>query len=223
MPRGIIASLIICTVLYIIVSLILTGMVPYAKLNTPAPVAFALNYVGNSWGAALISLGAMAGITSVLLVMMLGQTRIFFAMSRDRLLPPVFAQISDRFKTPVRGTIFTGILTAFLAGFTPIQVLAEMTNIGTLAAFIIVSAAVIVLRHKKPELKRPFRTPLVPVVPLLAIIMCGTLIYKLPVITWMRFIIWMIIGVIIYFFYGYKHSLLNDDPSENVVQTEKAK
>ena len=210
LPKGIIASLIICTLLYITVSAILTGMVPYKEFsNTSAPVAFALQRIGINWGSALVSIGAISGITSVLIVMMYGQTRILFAMSRDGLLPKVFSNVHPRFGTPAKSTVFVGIVTAIIAGFMTIGEVAELTNIGTLAAFIIVSAAVIVLRKTRPDLKRAFKCPGVPFIPSLAIILCGFLVYKLPSITHWRFIIWIIIGLIIYFLYGRKHSTLN--------------
>ncbi len=209
LPRGIIISLIICTALYIVVSAILTGMVPYMKYaDTSAPVAFALRQIGINWGSALVSVGAVCGITSVLLVMMFGQTRVLFAMSRDGLLPKVFGSVHPTFGTPAKSTIFVGVVTAFVAGFMPIGEVAELTNIGTLAAFIVVSAAVIVLRKKRPELERSFKCPGVPVIPALAILFCAFLIYKLPVITHWRFIIWILTGFVVYFLYGRKHSAL---------------
>lgn len=214
-PKGIIASLIICTVLYIVVSAILTGMVPYLSFKeTSAPVAFALQQIGINWGSALVSVGAVCGITSVLLVMMFGQTRVFFAMSRDGLLPKVFGAVHPKFKTPVKSTLLVGIFTSLMAGFTPIGVVAELTNIGTLAAFIIVAAAVILLRVKRPDLQRSFKCPFVPVVPGLAIIFCGYLIYSLPKITQYRFVVWLLIGLAVYFLYGIKHSTMNYDIKE---------
>lgn len=211
LPRGIIASLIICTVLYIIVSAILTGMVPYANFKeTSAPVAYALSQVGINWGSALVSVGAVSGITSVLLVMMFGQTRVFYAMSRDGLLPKVFSEVHPKYQSPMKSTILVGVVTAILAGFTPISAVAELTNIGTLSAFVIVSAAVIILRIKRPDIKRVFKCPWVPVVPGLAIIFCFGLIIALPIITHIRFAIWLMLGIIIYFAYGIKHSRLND-------------
>ena len=212
LPRGIIGSLIICTILYIVVSAVLTGMVPYLNFKeTSAPVAFALQQIGINWGSALVSVGAVCGITSVLLVMMFGQTRVFFAMSRDGLLPKVFGEVHPKFQTPVKSTILVGIVTALMAGFTPIGVVAELTNIGTLAAFMIVSAAIIVLRKKRPDLKRSFKCPFVPVVPGLAIIFCGYLIYSLPRITQYRFVAWLALGLVVYFIYGVKHSTLSEE------------
>lgn len=211
LPRGIIASLIICTILYIVVSGILTGMVPYLKFKTTAaPVAFALQQVGYHWGAALVSVGAICGLTSVLLVMMFGQTRVLFAMSRDGLLLKVFGHVHPKYKTPARSALVIGVITAIVAGFLPINIVAELTNIGTLCAFIIVSAAVLVLRKKDPDRKRSFKCPGVPVIPILAIAFCGLLIYKLPAVTQIRFVIWLALGLILYFAYGYKHSIITD-------------
>jgi len=210
LPRGIILSLIICTVLYIIVSAILTGMVPYLEFKgQAAPVAFALQQVGYHWGAAIISVGAICGLTSVLLVMLFGQSRILFVMSRDGLLPGIFGHINQKYKTPARSSLIIGIITAIVAGFLPIGIVAELTNIGTLCAFMIVAAAVIVLRKKAPDRPRAFKCPWVPVVPALAIIFCGILIWMLPVVTQIRFIVWLILGLIIYFGYSYDHSIIS--------------
>ena len=211
LPKGIIVSLVICTVLYIVVSAILTGMVPYSNYKeTSAPVAYALQQVGINWGSALVSVGAVSGITSVLLVMMFGQTRVFFAMSRDGLLPKAFGAVHSEFGTPVKSTVLVGVVTALLAGFTPISAVAELTNIGTLAAFTIVSFAVIVLRVKKPDIKRSFKCPWVPIIPSLAIIFCIGLIIALPKITHIRFVVWLVIGIVVYFLYGRKHSTMNE-------------
>lgn len=211
LPIGIITSLIVCTILYIVVSGILTGMVPYYKFKeTAAPVAFALQQIGINWGSALVSVGAVCGITSVLLVMMFGQTRVFFAMSRDRLLPKVFGEVHPVLGTPVKSTLLVGFVTAITAGFTPIGVVAELTNIGTLAAFIIVSAAIIVLRKRRPDIKRSFKVPFSPFVPILSILFCAFLIAKLPMITFIRFVVWLILGLIVYFTYSRDHSILND-------------
>ncbi|AZV57294.1 amino acid permease [Clostridium sp. AWRP] len=214
LPRGIIASLIICTVLYIVVSAILTGMVPYLKFKeTAAPVAFALQQVGINWGSALVSVGAICGLTSVLIVMMFGQTRILFAMSRDGLLPRVFGHVDQRFHTPVKSTLLVGIITMIVAGFTPIGIVSELTNVGTLAAFIIVSASVIVLRKKEPDRPRTFKVPFSPITPLLAMAACTFLIINLQKVTLVRFAVWLVIGLILYFVYGYKHSTVNGDNS----------
>jgi len=209
MPRGIIASLVVCTVLYIVVSLILTGMVPYKLLDVAAPVAFALQYVHQDWAAGIISVGAMGGITTVLLVMLYGQTRVFFAMSRDGLLPKVFSNVHPKYKTPFLSTWITGIIVAIVAGLTPINTVAELVNIGTLSAFVFVSIGVIVLRKTQPNLQRSFRVPWVPLVPILAALFCLILMIQLPLITWIRFVVWLVIGLIIYFSYGINHSALN--------------
>ena len=210
LPRGIILSLIICTVLYIAVSAVLTGMVPYLEFKTTAaPVAFALQTVGYHWGAAAISVGAICGLTSVLLVMSFGQSRVLFVMSRDGLLPKFFGHVHPKYKTPARSSMLVCVVTAITAGFLPINIVAEMTNIGTLCAFIIVSAAVIVLRRKNPNQVRAFKCPLVPFVPLLAIAFCGVLIYMLPLVTQIRFVVWLLVGLAIYFGYGYNHSIIS--------------
>lgn len=215
-PIAIIGSLIISTVLYISVTLILNGMVPYYLFSeTAAPVAFALQRVGVEWADIVISVGALAGITSVLLVGYFGQTRVFFAMSRDGLLPPFFSKLHKNFKTPINSIILVGIVASVIAAFIPITEIAELVNIGTLAAFIIVSASVIVLRRQRPDLDRPFKTPLVPWVPIMAIVFCLFLVAELPTITHLRFIIWLAIGLCIYYFYSRKRSLLTVDETSN--------
>lgn len=212
MPIGIIASLVICTALYIIVSLILTGVVPYQQLDVAAPVALALQYIHQDWAAGIISLGAIGGITTVLLVMLYGQTRVFFAMSRDGLLPKVFSRVHPKHQTPFISTWLTGIVVAVIAGLTPINVVAELVNIGTLSAFVFVSIGVIVLRKTNPDLPRAFRVPGVPYVPVLAAAFCIFLMVQLPAITWYRFVAWLVIGLLIYFLYGIRHSALNGQP-----------
>lgn len=210
LPRGIIGSLIVCTVLYIVVSLILTGMVPYLEFkNNAAPVAYALAKVGINWGSALVSVGAICGITSVLLVMMYGSTRLFYALSRDGLLPKVFSQVSETRGVPKKSIILVFIGTALVAGFLPIGRVAELTNMGTLAAFVVVSLSVILLRKSRPDLKRPFKVPFVPVVPILAVCFCLFLIFELPTFTKVAFLIWIAIGFVVYAVYGRKHSELN--------------
>ncbi|MDQ7095991.1 amino acid permease [Desulfosporosinus sp. PR] len=208
MPIGIISSLIVCTVLYIIVSLILTGIVPYKLLDVAAPVAFALSFIHQDWAAGIISLGAIGGITTVLLVMLYGQTRVFFAMSRDGLLPKIFSNVHPKHKTPIVSTWLTGIVVAIIAGITPINTVAELVNIGTLSAFVLVSIGVIILRKTQPDLPRSFRVPWVPLIPILAALFCLFLMFQLPLITWIRFVVWLVIGLFIYFLYGIHHSVL---------------
>lgn len=209
MPIGIIASLAVCTVLYIIVSAILTGIVPYTDLGVKNPVAFALNYIGQDWIAGFISLGAITGITTVLLVMLYGQTRLFYAISRDGLLPKVFSKVNPKTQTPLVNSWLIGIVVSFFAGVLPLSKLAELTNIGTLFAFIMVSIGILVLRKTQPNLKRSFMVPLVPLVPILAVLFCGYLVLQLPAMTWISFGIWLLIGLVIYFVYGRRNSNLN--------------
>jgi basic amino acid/polyamine antiporter, APA family len=213
LPIGIIASLIICTILYLVVAGILTGIVPVVQFKTDqqflnAPVGYALAVINKDWAAGLVSAGAVAGITSVLLVMLMSQPRIFFAMSRDRLLPSGVSRVHPRFRTPYITTIITCVIVAAVAGFVPINVLGEMTSIGTLFAFVVVSLAVIVLRIKRPEARRPFRVPGGHVVPTLGVLACVYLMVSLSVMTWVRFLGWLDIGMIIYWFYGRTHSPL---------------
>jgi APA family basic amino acid/polyamine antiporter len=206
-PIGILTSLILCTVLYIAVAAVLTGMVPYSKINIDAPVSDAFRQVGLPWAQLLISVGAIAGITSVLLVMMLSQPRIFFAMARDGLLPTgFFAAVHSRFRTPWKSTILTGFFVALMAAFLPLRILAELVNIGTLLAFVIVCAAVLIMRRTHPEVHRPFRAPLVPITPILGILCCLVLMFSLPAENWVRLFVWLLIGLVIYFTYGYRHS-----------------
>lgn len=208
-PIGIIASLIICTVLYIAVSAILTGMVRYDRIDINAPVADAFRQKGLPWAQRLIDVGAITGITSVLLVMMLSQPRVLLAMARDGLLPQgIFGAVHERFRTPWKSTIVTGIFVCILSGFLPLRILAELTNIGTLLAFVIVCASVLVMRYTHPEAERPFRAPLVPLVPVLGILSCLVLMFSLPPENWWRLIIWLAIGFVIYFGYGRRHSVM---------------
>jgi len=207
LPIGIIASVVIVMILYVAVAAVLTGMVPSVDfLQTSAPVAFALERIGITWGAALISVGALCGITSVILVTLYGQTRIFFAMARDGLLPDFFSEIHKTFRTPAKVTLVVGILTALLAGFVSLDVIAELVNIGTLAAFIIVAIGILVLRKVDPHRERPFRCPCMPWLPVLCIVSCAALILVLPTLTQLRFIVWMLIGLCLYFVFGSKHS-----------------
>ncbi len=207
LPIGMIASLIICTVLYVLMSFVLTGMKKYTTyLGDSAAVATA--FAGKPWAQALISAGALAGLTSVLLVFQLGQPRIFMAMARDGLLPAYFARIHPRFRTPHITTIWTGIFVGGIAMLTDIGSLADLTNIGTLFAFALVCSGVIVLRKKDPNRPRPFRVPFVPVFPLLGVFFCGALMLSLPIETWLRFFVWLVLGLLIYFLYSVRHSRL---------------
>ncbi len=209
-PIAIIGSLLICTVLYIAVAAVITGMVPYNQLNIDAPVSNAFKQVGLGWAQFVISLGAMTGITSVLLVLMLSQPRIFLAMARDGLLPKsFFGAVHEKFKTPWKSTIMTGIFVAFFGAVLPLRLLAELVNIGTLFAFVIVCAAVLIMRRTNPDAERPFRAPLVPFVPIAGILTCLLLMFSLPAENWWRLIVWLVIGFCIYFFYGRHHSVLN--------------
>jgi len=208
MPRGILGSLAVCTILYILVSLVLTGIVSYKDLGVPAPIAYAIDQTGQAlaWLKPLIKIGAIAGLSSVILVMLMGQPRIFFAMSKDGLLPKSFSKVHPRFRTPYITTIITGLVAVTLAGLLPINILSELVSIGTLLAFVIVCAGVLVMRKTKPNIHRPFKTPLVPFVPIAGIVICMSQMIALPFDTWMRLILWMVIGVVIYFAYGIHHS-----------------
>jgi basic amino acid/polyamine antiporter, APA family len=208
MPIGILGSLAICTVLYVVVSMVLTGIVKYTELNTAAPMADALKAVGYNWIAGLVSLGALAGLTTVILILMLGQSRVLFAMSRDRLLPGWLSAVHPTFRTPWVISLITGVAVALIATFIPLTTLADMVNIGTLFAFVLVSIGVIVLRRTHPDLPRAFRTPAVPLVPILAVISCVFLMLNLGSLTWWRFVVWMAIGFVVYFAYSYRHSRL---------------
>ena len=214
LPIGILGSLVVCTLLYIAMALVMTGMANYTTLAVPHPVFVAIQAAGPAlaWLGYLVNIGAIAGLASVVLVMLMGQPRIFYSMARDGLLPPVFGRIHPKFQTPYLATIITGTLAALIAGFFPIGLLGELVSIGTLLAFVIVSAGILVLRYRSPELKRPFRTPMVPLVPILSIIICGLMMYWLPKDTWLRLIIWMAIGLVIYFAYGRSHSKLAREP-----------
>jgi APA family basic amino acid/polyamine antiporter len=210
MPIGILGSLAICTVLYILMSLVMTGLASYKDLDVPHPVFIAIEKAGPAlaWLASIINIGAIAGLASVVLVMLMGQPRVFYSMARDGLLPAVFGKVHPRFQTPYVTTILTGIVAAVMAGLFPIGLLGELVSIGTLLAFVIVCGGVIALRYKSPNLARPFRTPLVPLVPILGILICGYMMTSLPGATWERLIIWMAIGLVIYFTYSRSHSKL---------------
>ncbi|MDR0292271.1 MAG: amino acid permease [Elusimicrobium sp.] len=208
MPRAIMFSLVICTVLYVLVTAVMTGIVRYTELAVPAPIAVAIDRTGASWLSPFIKLGAIAGLTTVVLVMAMGQARIFFSMSKDGLLPKFLSKVSSTRKTPVNATMVTGVAAALVAGLLPINVLGELVSIGTLAAFVIVCISVLVLRKTHPAIKRPFKTPLVPLVPILGTLVCAAQMAALPMDTWIRLVVWMIIGFVIYFSYGRKHSKL---------------
>jgi basic amino acid/polyamine antiporter, APA family len=206
MPRGILGSLVICTILYILVAGLLTHLVPFTQLNVPDPVVVGIRTTGHQWATFLVELGALAGLATVMLVMLLGQSRVFYSMSRDGLLWPWASKIHSRFRTPYVSSIVVGFFVAILATLIPLNVLDEMTSVGTLLAFVLVSAGVLVMRKTHPELNRPFKTPLVPLVPILSILASGTLIVFLSYWTQLRLVVWLIIGLIIYFSYGRKHS-----------------
>ncbi|MBD0709595.1 MULTISPECIES: amino acid permease [unclassified Streptomyces] len=208
MPRGILGSLLICTVLYVAVALVVTGMQHYTELSVSAPLADAFKAVGHPFYAGVISFGAAIGLTTVCLILLLGQTRVFFAMSRDGLLPRFFSVTHPRFHTPYRPTILLGVIIAVVAGFTSINELATLVNIGTLFAFIVVAVGVIVLRRARPDLPRAFRTPWVPALPIISIAASFWLMLNLPGETWFRFAVWMLIGFVVYFLYGRRHSRL---------------
>lgn len=208
MPRGILGSLLICTTLYVAVSIVVTGMQHYTDLSITAPLADAFKATGHPWFAGFISFGAAVGLTTVCMILLLGQTRVFFAMSRDGLLPRFFSHVHPRFKTPHRPTILLGVLIAILAGFTPLSELAELVNIGTLFAFVVVAIGVIILRRSRPDLHRAFRTPWVPFIPILSVCASLWLMLNLPAETWLRFAIWMAAGFVVYFVYGRSHSRL---------------
>ncbi|SFG52339.1 amino acid permease [Sporolactobacillus nakayamae] len=208
MPIGILSSLGVCMVLYIAVSVVLTGMVPYTELNVGDPVAFALRFVHQNWVAGFVSLGAILGITTVLFVMMYGQTRLFFAISRDGLLPKSIAKLTKKSKTPVFSILLTWGMATVFSALIPLDELAELVNIGTLFAFIVVSIGVVVLRVKRPDVKRNFKVPFIYVTPFLAVLSCGFLMINLSGQTWIRFLIWFAIGLVIYVLFGFRHSVL---------------
>ena len=213
MPIGILGSLGISTVLYILVAIVLTGIVSYTALNVPDPVAVGVDAMGKGmfWLRPIVKIAAIAGLSSVILVMLLGQPRIFFTMAKDGLLPPVFSKVHPKFKTPYISTIVTGSVAMIIAGILPISILGELVSIGTLLAFIIVCISVLVLRKRRPEIHRPFRTPWVPLVPILGAGICFLQMAALPLDTWLRLIVWMAIGFFIYFFYGVKHSKVREE------------
>lgn len=209
-PKGIIGSLLICTVLYILVAGILTGVVSYTELNVAAPIALAIDHMGLNWLSPIVKLGAITGLTSVMLVLLMGQSRIFYSMAQDSLLPKVFANIHPVYQTPHLSTLIVGSAVALLAGFMPIDKLGELVSIGTLFAFVLVCGGVIVLRKTHPDMQRHFSCPAVPILPVAGILVCFTLMAGLPFDTWIRLLVWLIIGFLIYFGYGKSHSSLKD-------------
>jgi APA family basic amino acid/polyamine antiporter len=202
MPVGILASLAICTVLYIAVAVVVIGIVPYRRLDVPNPLAVAIDATGLRWFSPVVKLSAILGMFSTMLVQLLGQTRIFYSMSRDRLLPGLFARVHPRFRTPHVSTALTGVIIAVAAGLLPIAVLSQLVSIGTLLAFVLVCVGIVVLRRTAPELERPFRTPGVPWVPALGATICLVQMAGLPWETWERLIVWLVVGLTIYFAYG---------------------
>ena len=219
LPVGIIGSLFICTLLYAVVAAVLTGVVPYSMLDTAEPVAFALRHIGYNVGSAIVAVGAICGITTVLLVLLYGQSRIFFAMSRDGMVPANVCKIHRRFHTPYRVTILGAIFVSIIAGVFPIGMIAEMANIGTLSAFLIASIGVMVLRKTEPDLKRNFKCPAVWLIAPLAVLSCGYLMANLPLATWHRFGFWILLGLAVYFGYSRAHSVIGRRAAE---EAEKA-
>lgn len=212
LPFGIVSSLAFCTIIYIIVAGLLTGVVPYTELEVASPVAHALQLLGINWASALISTGVIAGLTTVMLVLYYGLTRIILAMARDGLLSKFFSHINSNTHTPVRIIVGSGILMALMAGLIPLGTLAELVNIGTLAAFVLVCLGVIVLRIKQPNMPRPFKAPFGFTLPVLGMLSCTALMAFLPMITWLRFVVWLVIGLIIYFSYSMNNSVLAKEP-----------
>jgi APA family basic amino acid/polyamine antiporter len=206
MPIGILGSLVICTILYILVALVLTGLVNYKYLNVPDSLAIGVEKTGVAWGSLLVKLGALGGLTSTMVVMLLGQSRVFFSMSKDGLLPKFFSHVHHKFRTPWISSITVGLVVAVFASTIPLDQLGEMTNIGTLLAFVIVCAGILVLRRRSPELVRPFRAPWVPFTPIMGILISLGLMAGLPLVTWIRLVIWLAVGLVIYFLYGRYHS-----------------
>ena len=208
MPVGILGSLVVCTLLYIAVAAVLTGLVPYPRLNVPDPIAVGIDVIGVRWLGLLVKIGALMGLTSVILVFLYGQSRIFYTMAGDGLLPPVFRRLHSRFRTPYLGHLLLGLSVGVVGALVPIGILGELVSIGTLFAFVVVCAAVIYLRRAQPELPRPFKCPLVPFIPIAGILSCLFLMIGLPLDTWIRLVVWLAIGLVIYFAYGRSHSTL---------------
>jgi APA family basic amino acid/polyamine antiporter len=208
LPRAMMLSLLITSVIYVVVTLVMTGLVPWDQHANADPLASAFVQRGYDWAAAVISIGAVVSMASVLLVFQLGQPRIFFSMARDGLLPPWAAKVHPRYRTPHVTTILTGVFVAFFAAFANINEVIELTNIGTLFAFVLVAIGILILRRTDPGRARPFRTPLVWFVAPAAVLSCGYLMFQLPLVTWIRFGIWLLAGLVLYALYGYRHSAL---------------
>ncbi|HST76917.1 MAG TPA: amino acid permease, partial [Verrucomicrobiae bacterium] len=211
MPIGILGSLVICTILYIVVAGVLTGLVPYHNLDVRDPLAVGIDVAGKRWGSLLVKIGALMGLSSTIVVMLLGQSRVFFSMSKDGLLPRLFSNVHSKFRTPWISSITVGTFVAVLAASLPINVLDEMVSIGTLLAFVIVCAGVWVIRRRDPNLERPFKTPWVPVVPILGIVISLAMMVSLTGLTWIRLAVWLVIGMFIYFGYGRHHSRVQNE------------
>jgi APA family basic amino acid/polyamine antiporter len=216
MPVGILGSLVICTILYILVSGLLTRLVPYTQLNVPDPVVVGIRTTGQQWATFLVELGAIAGLATVMLVMLLGQSRVFYSMSKDGLLWPWASKIHPRFRTPYLSSIVVGFFVAILATIVPLHVLDEMTSVGTLLAFVLVSIGVWIMRRTHPDMQRPFKTPLVPLVPILSVLFSGTLIVSLSYWTQLRLAVWLVIGLVIYFTYSVKHSKVRNPSRQEI-------
>lgn len=225
MPIGIIGSLVICTIIYMLVAAVFTGMVPFSLLTTAdvsakaESLAFAMRSVDLSWAAGIVAAGALVAQTAVLLVLQLGQARIFFSMSRDGLMPAIFSKVHPRFKTPHVNTIIIGVIIASIASFANIDEVVDLTNIGTLFAFALVCFGVIILRVKEPHKHRPFKVPLNPIIPLLGVASCVFLMCGLPAVTWLRFFVWLLVGLVVYFTYSFRHSLLHKHPQHHPHKT----
>jgi APA family basic amino acid/polyamine antiporter len=226
LPIGIIGSLIVCTIVYMVVSAVFTGMVPFSIIQTAGvsdkaeSLAFAMRHVDLGWAAGIVAAGSLVALTAVLLVLQLGQARIFFSMSRDGLMPAVFSRVHPRFKTPHINTIIIGFVVALFASFANIDEMVDLTNIGTLFAFALVCFGVIILRIKEPHRHRTFKVPFNPITPLLGVAACVFLMYSLPAVTWLRFVVWLMIGLVIYFTYSFRHSLLHKHPHHHPHKTE---
>lgn len=218
MPRALIGTLLACTVLYVLVSIVLTGMVKYTDIDSSAPLSKAFESVGASWAGSLVAIAAVAGLTSVILVELVTMGRIGYAMGRDGLIPPSVAKVSPKYGTPVRFTVIVVVVCALMGGFIPIEALSEMVSIGALFAFLLVSLAVPVLRRTKPDLKRPFRVPLSPLIPTLSGMACMYLMLNLAMATWLRFLVWFALGVAVYLLYGRRHSVVGADARQRMMQ-----